>query len=274
MVKIMITVRNRLGITKKCIEAIKKHSTIPNQIFIYNNQTSYRMKEHFSYFCELYQKGEIAQVTFNTNESTFNAFSKAVACNMFGLQHEQDPQKDSYDFLLFLDNDVILLPEWDKKIKLMWKFIKKHNKRNIKVVGQLPGGVKPKTRIGQLEGVELCEGKLGGSGLWSVRPNFFREVGYLPIPQLVGHDKKHDQLYWKLLEKASNGEAYIMGIRDKLGLHCGAMAGSVCNRLTQNRGNPKRHKLVNFTEADQMIESMTFDEFLQKIIKDPIANKW
>ena len=83
MIKIFLTVRNRLAITKKCIKAIQKHSTMPYQLYVYDNQTNHRLKEHFEYFADLYEKGLVSQVTFNTNASTFNAFSKAASNNMF-----------------------------------------------------------------------------------------------------------------------------------------------------------------------------------------------
>ena len=50
MIKIFISVRNRLAITKKCIYALKEHSTIKHQIYVYDNETNYRLKEHFDYF--------------------------------------------------------------------------------------------------------------------------------------------------------------------------------------------------------------------------------
>ena len=109
MIKIFMTVRNRLAITKKCIAAIQKHSTIPYQLYVYDNQTNYKLDEHFKYFSKLYNKGLVTQVVFNTNASTFNAFSKAASCNMFGLLHQQDPEKNKYSFLLILDNDIAML---------------------------------------------------------------------------------------------------------------------------------------------------------------------
>jgi hypothetical protein len=86
MIKICITVRNRLAITKKCLEAIKRHSILSHQIYVYDNNTDYLLNEHFKYFQKLYKKREISQITFTTIESTFNAFSKAVAFNIFGKQ--------------------------------------------------------------------------------------------------------------------------------------------------------------------------------------------
>lgn len=275
MIKIFLTVRNRLAITKKCIHALKEHSSIAHKIYVYDNQTNYLLEHHFKYFCKLYAKRMISQVTFGTNDSTFNAFSKASSCNFFGLQHEQDPKKDEYNFLVMLDNDIIVTPGWDATLHKAWKHVAKHNMKDIKVIGQLPGGIKRTTEnvdIGEMKG---RVGKLGGSGLWSVRPNFFRDVGFLDLKKLVGHDKKHDQLYWTLMEQATNGRSYIMGLNQKLGIHCGRQAGSVCNRLTRNRADKDKLEKIKFKEPEEIIGSVDFDTFFKEIYNDKkLLNDW
>lgn len=270
MIKIFLTVRNRLAMTKQCIKALRIHSTLPYQLYVYNNQTNYLIDEHFSYFSKLYKRGLITQVTFNTNVSTFNAFSKAAACNMFALQHEQDPNKDDFMFLVMLDNDVIVTPKWDKKLKIAWSYVRKNKLNHIKVIGQLPGGIKHKSMKLEIDKMNGMVGKLGGSGLWSVRPNFFKDVGLLDLKKLVGHNKKHDQNYWVLLDKASGGQPYILGLREKLGIHCGARVGSVCNRLTSNRGrtDSESEELIKFKQAEKNISSMDFDTFYKSILND------
>jgi hypothetical protein len=254
--------------TKKCIEAIKKHTTIEHEIYVYDNNSTYLVDGHFDYFSELYRKDEIAQVTFTTFKSTFNAFSKAASCNFFGLQHEQDPERDKYAFLLILDNDIILTPGWDKKIKVAWKFITKKKMNYIKVVGQRPGGIKSTTEHYEFNGMVGRCGTLGGSGLWTVRPNFFKDVGFLDLKRLVGRNKMHDQLYWPKLAAASKGKPYIMGLNQKLGIHCGRTAGSVCNVLTRNRTKKDVQEIVKFKHAEKNIESQTFDEFYESIINN------
>lgn len=268
MIKIFLTVRNRLAITKKCITAIQKHTTIPYQLYVYDNQTNYKIEDHFKYFCELYKDGLVTQVVFNTNASTFNAFSKASACNMFGLLHQQDPEKDVYSFLLMLDNDIILTPGWDQTLLSAWKYVKKNKLKNIKVIGQSPGGVKYKKEVVTLsKKLNGRTGKLGGSGLWSVRSNFFEDIGLLDLKKLVGFDKRHDQDYWLLLDKSTNGKPYILALNRKLGIHCGRMAGSVCNRLTRNRTVDKNKKLelIKFEKPEEKIENIEFDEFFKMI---------
>jgi len=240
MIKIFLTVRNRLAMTKKCIYALKAHSTLPHQIYVYNNQTNYLIKEHFEYFCKLYIKNYVSQVTFTTDESNFNAFSKASTCNFFGQQHGMDPQKDKYMFLLFLDNDIIVTPNWDEKLKQAWKNVVKNKLKNIKIIGQLPGGIKEIT---------------------------------LPLKQLVGCDKRHDQIYWSLLGQSTGGKPYIMGLKEKLGVHCGKLAGSVCNKLSRNRGKANKSELIKFEQAEEKISNMTFEEFYKLIFNDKILIK-
>ncbi|MGD2072086.1 MAG: hypothetical protein PVG65_01165 [Candidatus Thorarchaeota archaeon] len=271
MIKIFMSVRNRLAITQKVIEAIRRNTSTKYQLYVYNNNTTYLVNEHFEYFCDLYKKKEITQVSFTTDASTFNAFSKASTCNFFGLQHQQDPNKEKYDFLVMMDNDIILLPGWDKRVKIAWDFIKKKGDKwnHIKLVGQLPGGIKQKNKeLINIPGLEAARtGKLGGSGLWCVKPNFFKDVGLINLARLVGRSKMHDQLYWRLLEKASGGKHYILGIKPKLGIHCGAIAGSVCNRLERNRRKPAKHKelLIEFQDQEETIGNLDFDTFYKRI---------
>jgi len=269
MVKIFMSVRNRLAITKKAIEALILHSEIPHRIYVYDNATNYRLKDHFDFFHELYNKGFISQITFTTPESTFNAFSKASTCNFFGLQHEQDPKKHKYDFLLMLDNDIIVTPGWDTKLKIAWDYVKEKKLKHIKVIGQLPGGIKSKLEKHTInKNINGAAGTLGGSGLWSVQSDFFKTVGFLDLKTLVGFDKKHDQHYWRLLQRSSPGKPYIMGINQKLGVHCGKHAGSVCNRLTRNKNSPEKLNLIKFEEADKTIDSKDFKTFYDSIIND------
>jgi len=278
MIKIMITIRNRLAITKKCFTALKKHSKLEHEIYVYDNLTNYRIQEHFDYFKTLYKERQIAQVTFNTEVSTFNAFSKAVASNQFGMTHEMDPNKDKYDFLLMLDNDIIVTPGFDEILSHAWRAVKKRNLNNIKVIGQLPGGIKKKQTIEKGLGKIIAkQGEFGGSGLWSIRSNFFTDVGFLDIKKLVNQDKKHDQLYWQLLSKSTNGKPYIAGLGVKLGLHVGKISGSICNRLSRNKKLPKnkRLELIKFEDAEKKIDALSFDEFYNTIKNDKaLINNW
>jgi hypothetical protein len=215
----------------------------------------------------------ISNISFTSDESNFNAFSKAVSCNVFGRHHEEDPVKDSYDFLLFLDNDIIVAPDWDKILAYSWQYVIKNKMDNIKVIGQLPGGMKGlKDNISIHKKFNGYTGSLGGSAFWSVRPTFFREVGFLDLKQLIGINKRHDQLYWNLLGKTTNAKPYILGLNYRLAFHCGSVAGSVCNTLTRNRVNKNKEELIKFECNEEEINKLTFEEFYDKISKE--KNDW
>lgn len=267
MIKVFLTIRNRLGITKKCIFALFKNTTRPLRVHIYDNLTNFQIREHFEYAYNLYKHKLISSYNFNTEESTFGAFSKAVASNQFGFLHMMDPYKNNYDFLLILDNDVIVYPGWDNIIFNVWNFIKEKGMDHIKIVTQYPGGTKSRVGIGEIDGFELFEGKFGGSDFWCVKPDFFDEVGFLDIRNLKKKNKGHDIQYWKLLDKASGGRPYTVCVKAKICFNCGAICGSVCNELTRNMNRPAEHieKLISFEEVDKQIESMSFDEFMNKI---------
>jgi len=273
MIKIFLTVRNRLAITRKAITALKQHSKLGHQIYVYDNLTNYKVQEHFEYFYKLYRKGAITQVTFNTQGSTFNAFSKAVACNQFGHLHEDDPQKDNCDFLLFLDNDIIVTDGWDQVVRDAWRDVKARKMNNVKAISQFPAGIRHGTDCDKpFAGKKAVTGKLGGSGFWAVRPDFFRDVGFLDLRQFVGHNKRHDQVYWTLMSKASGGKNYIMGLKHLLGVHCGGIAGSVCNVLTRNKKHGKKEDLIKFEKEDENIDAMDFTEFY-KHVTEKVGNK-
>jgi len=270
MIKLFITVRNRLEITKKCIEALERHSSMPHDIYLYDNSTNYRVREHFEFAYNLYKCGLIAQYTFNTDRSTFGAFSKAVSCNQFGQHHLMDPKWKSYEFLTILDNDIIVLPGWDHIIKNAWNDVKKYGMdKEIKIIGQSPGGIRgSRVKDKKFAGFDARLGKLGGSGFWSIKTDFFRDVGYLNIAKLVGLDKRHDQHYWSLLEKVNKGKPYILGLNTKLCIHCGKFAGSICNILSKHRGQKNKSDKIKFEDADKKIENMSFDEFMKNIQND------
>ena len=275
MIKIFLSVRNRLEITKKCIQALKKHSTIEHKIYVYDNSTNYLLKEHFDYFYKLYEEKQISQITFTSEDSTFNAFSKASTCNFFGKQHEEDPKKDKYDFLLILDNDIIVTKSYDSILLKAWSYVTKNKLNNVKIIGQLPGGIKNKIEKHKIGDINGRVGKLGGSGLWSIRSNFFQDVGFLNLKQLIGHNKKHDQLYWRILDKKTKNKPYILGLDHKLGIHCGKYAGSVCNKLTKIENKKERNKAIQFKEAEEGLSKIKFQDFYNEIFNNKkLMNDW
>lgn len=265
MIKIFVTIRNRLEITKKCMEALIRRTTTPHQIYVYDNLTDYRIKDHWDYFCKLYEEGKITQYTCNTQASTFNAFSKAIACNTFGQLHNMDPNWNKYEYLVLMDNDIFVMPKWDLVFKRAWDDVTRLKLTHFKVITQSPGGIKGRKPIQQkIAGLTAFAGFLGGSGFWTVRPNFFREVGFLDVPPLVGLNKKHDQSYWVKMKKITKTQPYILGLETISVLNCGgAISGSMCNILTRHKKASNLKEIVRKSneEQDKKLMNMNFEEF-------------
>ena len=265
MYKIFLTVRNRLAVTTKCVTALTRHSKLPFNLYIYDNLSNTNIPERFMYYSILFQKGIVSQVTMNTKDSTYGAFSKAVASNDFGLHHEMDPRKGSYDFLVFLDNDIIVCPGWDEIFRNAWLDVKKQGLTTVKVIGQNPGGIKSKKEMPQkVAGVRARLGKFGGSALWSVQPSFFKEVGFLDVPMFLGINKRHDQIYWQKLDKSTGGQEYILGLDVTIGIHVGKYAGSICNVLSKT----KDERSIEFRKQEEEIDKLSFEEFYSQIVND------
>jgi hypothetical protein len=94
----------------------------------------------------------------------------------------------------------------------------------------------------------------------------------LYLKELVELNKKHDQNYWKLLEKSTGGKDYILGIKDELALHCGkSVIPSVCNALSSNRNNLD---LIKFEKEEEKIDNMTFDQFYEIVSRDKSLLIW
>jgi hypothetical protein len=270
MIKIAMTIRNRLAVSKKAIEALYRHTTTDFQLYVYDNRTNYKVKEHFEFFWKLYNDGMIHQLTFNTKDSVYNAFDKAVALNNFGYNHSLDPNLKDCDFIVFLDNDMLVLPEWDVRVKEAWDFINKRKMNHIKVVAQCPGGIKnvgkESFKIGKKK-VKAITGKLSGSGFWAVRPNFYKDIGFLDIKPLIGLSKKHDQKLWQQMNKRTKGKDYIMGLNHLMVLHTGSIAGSICNTIGYGT-NKNKEKKIRFEKEEALIEDMTFDQFYNRALKE------
>ena len=274
MYKIFMTVRNRLAVTKKSIESLYKHSTIPFHLYVYDNSSNYLLKEHFDYFYKLYEDKKIAQITFTTEDSTFNAFSKASTCNFFGRQHEEDPNKDKYGFLLLMDNDIIVTPNFDQVLRKAWKQVRKTNMKNIKVITQFPAGIKHHVHVDtEIAGFKHVVGKLGGSAFWSVNTDFFRTVGFLELVRLVNVHKRHDITYWNKMDRVTGGKPYILGLKTKLCYHAGRESGSVCNVLTK-QPKDKSIELIKFEKSERIIDELSFDEFYNYLKNNEKVDRW
>ena len=266
-----------MAITKKCIEALERFSTLEHHIYVYDNLTTHKLWEHADYFARLLESKVISQVTFNSADSTFNAFSKIVSCNQFGRSHEEDPRKDEYKYLMIMDNDIIVKPGWDIIFKEAWSYVNKSPllRKHIKIISQLPGGFlqckRYSRKIASYEAY-TCIG--GASSFWSIRSNFFRDVGFLDIKESIGQSKFHDFKYREILDR-NNKDAkigYGLALDAPMAFHVGGIYGSICDML--HIGNGDRIKGAEFKEDERVVSSLTLDDLIDKYANNSLCINW
>ena len=272
---VFLTVRNRLEITKKCVEALYKYTSRPVHLFVFDNLTQTRVDDHFNYFCDLYKQGKIKKYVVNTTESTCNCFSKATSWNEMGLFVETHPNKEMYDWILCIDNDMIIIePGWDDIIKETMEVVEK-KVPDIMIYTQAPGGVSGTEITIPIKGKDVSAriGVNGGSGFWNVPTDFFSKIGLLELEPLVNINKRHDLNLWEKLNEWSNGTPYTFAINLPLALHTGYYNGQDLSICKKTRNNPSLN--IDFEEFDTIVGNMNFEEFITWIKKDQeVFRKW
>lgn len=270
---VFLSVRNRLAITKRCIEYLFKNTRREIDLFVFDNCTGTRIPDHFNYFCRLYEQGKLQKYVANTITSTYNAFSKAMSFNEFGLFIENHPDKFSYDWLVCLDNDMILIQEkWDDIIGTMFEEVDKKEPNNtIQIITQYPGGCSGTDY--NLDKFKIRVGVNSGSGFWNIRPDFFTKVGLLESEPLIGINKRHDLELWPKLNAYTKGQPYVIAIDQPMALHIAYHDGKDLSICKATRNNPAMN--VDFELFDNLIETMNDTEFNEFIMKDAdVSRRW
>ena len=98
---------------------------------------------------------------------TFEIISPNLPCFL-----ETHPNRDMYDFVTCLDNDMILIEDgWDLIIQEAMELAEKQVP-SIKLIGQYVGGCSGRDEVIKLRGKEtkVRVGVNSGSGLWNFRP--------------------------------------------------------------------------------------------------------
>lgn len=245
-VRVMFTVRNRFAMTKYTLENLFRSvdkNTWKLEVFLYDNLSEFDMEERAVHYIRLLESNKLAQVTFNTKDSTNNAFSKAASNNQFADFHMNSLDRKEIRYVVMMDNDMLCLPGWLDLFDKAWRDIDSVDnlKNEISVVTQHPGGVVGKVPV-KINGTEYKRGTSGGSGFWVVKSNFFNKVGKLDLNSLVGRNKGHDQRYWYKIQKKTGVYKYIMTVPCQKILHLGGICGSVCNVL-QRKGEMELHRV-------------------------------
>lgn len=272
---VFMNTRNRIATVQKTIEALFTYTKHPVSLFVWDNCTQVKIEEHFTYFGKLYAEGKLKKYTVNSLESTYNAFGKVSAWNDLCLFLEAHPNKNMYEFVICIDDDICVIERGYDLIIQEAMELAEQQVPSIMIIGQSPGGISGRDEIIKLGGkeVKVRVGTGGGSGLWCFRPDLFSKIGALDIEPFVGISKRQDITVWGQLNAYTDGKPYILGIDLPLALHTSFDNGvdmSICKKA---RNEPSM--IVDYPDYDAKISNMTFDEYITFIKKDiELLRKW
>lgn len=274
-IAVFMTVRNRLSLSEKCIEALYKNTSSDIHLFVFDNCTTHNIDGHFTYFSYLYKQGKLQKYVVNTLISTFNAFSKAMSFNEFGVYIESLPDKSIYDFLLCLDNDMILVEkDWDLIIKEAMEATSKKIP-TLEIWAQYPGGCSGHDYTIPIKGQDttIRLGINSGSGFWCIKPDFFSRVGLIEPELLVGINKRHDIELWSKLNELHKGKPYVCAIKIPMALHFSYFNGKDLSICKPTRNDPSKEIIHH--DVEKLVNSMSYEEFIEFIKKDEeLFSQW
>jgi len=277
IIRVMISTRERLEYTIKCIQALERFTKNDLEIFLFDDRSKENLAERFQYYKYLVENNKIAHLEILPSDSkiSFNTFGKAVSWNIFGYISSFMFPEQYFDWILLIDNDIIVRKEgWDTKLIETWRRINQYKElKTIQVVTQAPGGIMGEKLEFDLEdGYKIRVGSAGGSGFWFLKKDYFKNMGLLPLKFLIGKSKGHDQLSWQLHQLRTNSRRYVAGLWDKLALHIGHNR-SICNYLTW--GREKKTAPGDKIRADRIKEAIEKEENkLKQISLDEVIKKY
>lgn len=256
---VMIPVRDRLVLTKKCIESILLNSEEFNEvsIYVFDNKSDID-SDRFNYFQTLLQQNKICYYSYDTNKSCYNCFGKAVTFKRWVSMMEEDMEvrklvcdssiKHCEQYYMLIDNDFIVGPGWSKPLISSAKFLRSRYPQ-LHYIVPFPGGTPERFRANK-EVIEIDNvynnekikvhfaNRGGSSGLWFTWYEGLVNLkwDFLSMAHTYNADKRHDSETWNYIRRTKGDINYVSCIEtpNPVALHIGPLTGSICNFLTKN----------------------------------------
>lgn len=284
---VFIPCRDRIILTKKCIDSIWKNSGIFDKIniYVFDNMSEFS-KERFEYFSGLLESKRICYYSYDTRDSLTNCFGKAVCWNRWINMMERSRDtiqcipnnrfKADEDYYLLIDNDFVIVDDrWGEYFVSAAKQTHVACKDTHFLVPS-PGGVperyrgedKPeytfKNLFNEKETLKVKMANGGGSsGFWFLDHKMLLKMKWdsLAFTRVYSHEKRHDTETWNLIRRKKGSILYVGGVHSTptspIALHLGSVCGSVCNQLSKNNYEESKHQISN---AEQKFKDLSVDD--------------
>lgn len=295
---VCLTARDRMILTRKCIESIHTHSSHFRKINIYVfDNLSHVTSERLLVFNNLLRENKICYYSYDTNISTFNCFPKTVIfrrwIDMMMLNEEMRLEKsidiNIKQMYLLSDNDMIYGPEWDTYFISALDNVHRYDK-NIKYLVKHPGGVpkaiRDKSRKYRIDNIFnrpenfeiMCSNFGGGSGCWVMNNSMLKHLRWNSKDLIKTYNKfkQHDSITWKKLTLEHGNVNYVCGVipnepeKNPLIIHMGPVIGSMCNSLNSGKYNKDKN---SFEEKEREIISLE-DDITKLFFKNKHRGVW
>lgn len=304
--------RDRLILTKKCIESIYYNSTIfkSTNIYVFDN-ISQIDKTRRDLFGNMLEEKIIKYYSYDTFESTTNCFPKAIIFQKFIFAMEQKMaiinkirSHKKYiirkDYFMLSDNDMIYGPKYDEYfISALNEIEPKYPTIHflVKYPGGIPTTVKDRMinltlynryNVRESFNVNLaCSG--GGSGHWIMSYRMLQMLKWSPNDYFntYKHFKRQDTTTWMMIRNKYNNTFnnnyakvnYVAGIvppqnNNPLVIHMGGVLGSMCNALEFNNIRSYSEIKSKLDKKELELKDMTHQEIYNKYKMIPSVRNW
>lgn len=284
---VFITTRDRLNLTRLCIESIHQNTEHFDEVHVYISDTmsSQTIKARRDMFQQFLEKKYIVNYTYSTIESDSHCFTKAINFNKW-LQNmelkrivDSNFDVDLTNYYVLLDNDMIVKKNWLGPYMSVWEEMSPKTPA-LQYLCQHPGGcsVRSGTPVivqDKTEEKNPCEVFLsggGGSGFWffgerSLKTLQWRPHDYKLVKFVANSD---DTTTWKKLrEEYGGGYSASVKMKNPRVMHMGKVFGSIVNALRQ-----KNYAEENYVNVDNELANTTVDQLISKYGGDGRVLVW
>lgn len=285
VLNVCIVCRDRLTLTAKTINSILQSSSVFSEINIscFDNYSEL-VPERMEFFYNLLKNEKIKYYSYEKAYSTANCFPKVVCFNrwidIMNLKYNIEDIDSKKEFYLLIDNDMILMPEWDTYFLSLFEMENSDRfLKDIHFVCPYPSGIVSKNidsnnipQSPQFRKFDLknnynsdkfkfiTSNGGGASGFWFMNHKMLNSVkwDYGDIIEVKGRFKRQDKNTWKIIKRKNGNYMHYVGTIEQqsklpLIIHLGGgiTDGSICTKAHNNKYCKDASKKLSEEEKEE-----------------------
>ncbi len=216
-VKLFVSVRDRLDITKQTIDDLHNGGE-PVDIFVFDDSSSVDRAAVFNYYAQATNDGKISMVVANTEGTTGGyPWGKSVMIAQFAKLMELHGSDNNDAIYGIIDNDQRFAPGWLTIMRSLLEAAEERWHDRVAVVSPRTEAVHKTIASTVLNNKKVELKYCVGACSWLFRPTFFTRYGlpdlYWQADSACGHAGAEDWYYSSIFEKLHH---YIVALKTPL----------------------------------------------------------